>query len=327
VDAEEDSGCGNILGSDPANCGACGHDCQGQACKAGTCASTILAANEKWPDVMTIDGSSVYWNNEGGPLRACALDGTNLRSLTKDAGGVGTAIAVDSTHVYWGVEEGLLARCPLSGCGTSPDVLATGIGPRGMTLDATNLWWTNDTDGSITRCPLAGCSGNGTVLYSSPQKPGQLAMYGGWFYWTVFNNQGKGAVGACDMADCTGTATLFATGLELPFGIAADASGVYWAELGQGSNSRVMRAPLHGGAATVLASGQSSSALVAVDATSVYWTNEGGSVAKCAKAGCNGKPVVLAHFTAGTPFGIAVDDKSVYWTESGNLGAVLKAPK
>ena len=49
-------------GIDPMNCGACGHDCLGAACKAGQCEATRLATGA-YPAGLAVDATSAYFTN------------------------------------------------------------------------------------------------------------------------------------------------------------------------------------------------------------------------------------------------------------------------
>lgn len=65
---------------------------------------------------------------------------------------------------------------------------------------------------------------------------------------------------------------------------------------------------------------------IALDGTNVYWTinmSTGGSVKKCAIAGCNNNPTILASGQSG-PNAIAVNGDDVFWTNSTGLQAIMK---
>src|SRR5262245_36022291 len=70
--------CSGDLTTDPMNCGACGHDCQGGACKNSACQIVTLAANEDNPVGVAIDADEVYWTNYGsGQVRRVSINAAN----------------------------------------------------------------------------------------------------------------------------------------------------------------------------------------------------------------------------------------------------------
>jgi hypothetical protein len=79
-----------------------------------------------------------------------------------------------------------------------------------------------------------------------------------------------------------------------------------------------------------LAGGQRSPAGITIDDANVYWVNVGSApvdggarpdsqVMKCAKAGCNGSPTVLASGTWIGASKLGVDDANVYWILTGSV--------
>jgi hypothetical protein len=53
--------------SDVANCGSCGHDCQGGGCLAGRCQPVTLATNLQEPVGIAVDATSLELNTSTSP--------------------------------------------------------------------------------------------------------------------------------------------------------------------------------------------------------------------------------------------------------------------
>lgn len=95
---------------DPHNCGTCGHDCLGGACRAGVCQPVTLARGEEIHD-LAIGETDAYWINEGGDVRSVALAGGSPVTLatgfpTRDwtyADIEKGAVTQDAEHVYFAI--------------------------------------------------------------------------------------------------------------------------------------------------------------------------------------------------------------------------------
>src|SRR5258708_6545633 len=85
---------------DPANCGSCGHDCQGGACKGGTCQPVTLAVGQP-QDVtaIAVDATSVYWSDTiSGTVMKVGMGGGTPAPLA--AGGDQPAIGADAASSF-----------------------------------------------------------------------------------------------------------------------------------------------------------------------------------------------------------------------------------
>lgn len=87
-----DERCGADIMADPANCGACAHDCVGGACSAGRCQPVLLTNSESDLDVLRIQGGEAVYRT-----------GRNVRKIPVD-GGLQIALSGDAYHGILEVE-------------------------------------------------------------------------------------------------------------------------------------------------------------------------------------------------------------------------------
>ncbi len=208
------------------------------------------------------------------------------------------------------------------GCGSSPSTLASGQHPVNIAVDATSVYWTDNSDtaqlGSVMKVALAG--GTPVVLATSTN-PTAIAVDATSVYWT---DPWDGTIMKVALAGGTPVALATST---YPNGIAVDATSVYWT-----TDLTVMKVALSGGTAVTLTNKSGSVAgepqSIAVDATGVYYPASDssslspsgvGSIAKVALSG--GTPATLA--TGYYLQGIAVDTAAVYYS----VGSFVSYPE
>jgi hypothetical protein len=323
--------CGNLCrANDPANCGACGHGCQGGACSGQVCQPVTIATGQSLPYAIVVDANNVYWTNSGsaGSVMKCAIDDCAnttkvLASNVNDA----VSITVDFNNVYWTAYDGIFS-CATAGCNGTPTKLcsaatcATGPNIGKIAVDTTNVYWTvpYGSNGLVMKCATSGCGTSPTTLASGLIFPDGIAVDGANLYWT--NQSANGSVMRCALSNCGGTQTALASGAAYPGGITIDQTTVYWLTADTGGNGNLMKCAkggCTGGAPTTLA-GPGGDAVV-VDAANAYW-NDGMEIYRVALTG----GAVTTVATSPSTVSIAQDAVALYWT-TGFSGTVMKVAK
>jgi len=308
---------------------------------------------------IAVDATDVYWlEGFSGPtigVFSCGVCGCDkkpkLLASVEAPLGLPGSIAVDETSVYFTIRataniqnpnSGSVMKCAKSGCGNEPTVLASKQAPQGIAVNATHVYWTNDSqngaEGTVMGCAKDGCDDKPTLVGSGPQGPEGIAVDANNVYWTA---EVPGTVLECPLEGCVGVPTTLAavstTSPATPISIAVDATNVYWTLDQNKGNDEVLECPIAGclGIPTTLASKQIAPGDLlpgglAVDEQNVYWTNDtqlglggNGKLMKCAKSGCGGKPTVVAS-EIDEPGPIAVDATSIY---TRNHYTITKVPK
>lgn len=317
------------VATDPANCGACGHDCGDGLCAGAACQPVTIADQIDGPYAVAVtpSGDQVFW--------------------------------LTSTTVH---------RCASVGC-TEPALIAdlneafTGVQKRNrmVATDQEVFWLGRTTVDVLMSCPAAGCSlmvpsvkaGHELDSARSLVMAGSQLLVGQRFQGRLCEQAGGCADVACISADSIQS-------------IVADDATVYWmestdpgglyscprvgsgtplrltAERGQvvrllGEDLYVLRSPGDGvyrcaatgcsGAGTPVLTGELNAGSLAIDETGLYWTVPGseteatGEVRTCPLAGCGAEgPRVLASGQA-QPTDITLAGPDVLWVNQGLTGS------
>ena len=319
--------------SDPQNCGACGHDCQGASCTGGACTPQVMSMQFTPPGRLAIDTTNLYWTNGDGTVRAAPLAGgatTTLgQGLSQPMG-----IAVDANAAYVASRDGRVVAVALDGSQTITTLASSQPNPYAVAVDGTNVYWSNVAtgagNGSLMACAKGGCNSMPTTLSSGIhlQYPYGVVSDGTYVYWTSFNFGGE--VNRVPVGG--GNFDTLATNTGYPYEISVASQTILVVEYGfpgvvatvpQGGEG-------DGGSPTNIAAGLALPTEGTTDGTTAYFTlNEpdpktGATLYGCALKGCNFQPQVLAKGVQ--PAGAVVTDaKWVYWLS--NDGTVLKTPK
>jgi hypothetical protein len=295
----------NVGGSDPKNCGACGHDCLGGTCKAGVCQVVTISSSENKPTAIAVDSGStgnVYWGNiyfgasanpqqirvsqksGGGATKLFDAPNTTQGSLYPYITGVTTA----GNFVYWTV----------SSCDAKPQLVYFGAkngtgGVQTVKDSNTNLGWINNvaitSDSTNVYWVGSGCSG------SEPR------------------NIVKATIGAA-----TGSTLLLDNNNTAPgsLGIAVEdgATGsIFWPNTNSG-----LRKVSKDGTSNVQLDNQAQT--IAINATNVFYSYKSslftkGKDGKCGSSGTC--PILLATIPSTELItAVVVDDKNVYFNAS-----------
>jgi hypothetical protein len=227
------------------------------------------------------------------------------------------------------IEPASIARSNLDGSEENPSLLLTDA--KGVTTDATHLYWTNPAKGTIGRAELDGKEPEPEFI-TAAGKPQYVAVDAGHVYWTDAEHAGKGE-GTIGRAELDGKKPKpeFITGATNPQGIDADSEYVYWNNAGAELSRRTIgRAKLDGS--------EANQAFIQVDEGGQQFTPQGLAVnGTQIYAGINGTQKFSYIFrwdingeAASRKFlfddgkgketavkGIALDSEYLYWTRQG----------
>jgi hypothetical protein len=302
-------------------------------CPPGT--SRIAVTTTPW--WLTLDTSNVYWttlpsaaatdSSFGGFASTGTIESIGRKSTSTTSNmlvtGLTGAMIITTASSYLaysavgeaaGSDMGIvgLASTPSGTGATTPGASLTS--PFGVAIDASNVYWVSQVDGTavVMSAPLGGGAAT-TLGTASGYSLGQgLSVSGGTLYLAASLEGGSG--GAILTLPTSGPSTptpLQTSSTWTPWDVRTDATNVYWDDHTGGG---VYQSPLAaGGTVTTLASGLTSPDQLAVDMTNVYAVEStpGGKILEMT-IGSSGTPKTLAMPTDTIPGGVAADNNDTY---------------
>jgi hypothetical protein len=215
-------------------------------CAVGRCGSTLtpIATGQTGSWGVAVDGSgNTYFTAGSAVMKTPLVDGGP--PFASDPRSNAYPVVVDNMNVYWGDSSGYVYKCAVGGCGGTPTSLSPSEGASpsyGIALDATYVYWSNESQGTIARVSKTGggFGSVGSVLATGQSGPLGIAVNSGNIYWT--NNTGGTVMSAAvPTGSGTVTAATVASGQSGPAGIAVDATYVYWANETAGTIMKVAK--------------------------------------------------------------------------------------
>jgi hypothetical protein len=313
------------LGSDPQNCGACGHDCEGGACSAGACQPVVVTSGTWGSSAATALATSIafYWEED---VNACSCSASFLSVSDGADAGPPHLIAQNQDNptpvvdyagtLYYGLVYSS-AIVSLAPDGTVSTLTTVAGQPEGVAVDGTNVYWTDIAGQQILATSVTG--GAVATIAAGTADMSFIAVDDTNVYWSEPTTH---AIVKATKAPGSVAITL-TTAYPNPEGVVAQGGQVYFsADEGGISGGGIFRISPDGSGLKELAAPLGGAYFIATDATDVYWTGLG--LGKAPLAG--GATTTLA--ATGETYGLGVTKDSIFWVEAdGSTGSVLRLAK
>ncbi len=306
----------------------------------------LLATCQITPNAIAVDDDNVYWTDfghytSGGedlPGLVPAGDGAVMKCAKTGCGGTPTVLVanlvpgarIPTSEVIATAELTLMSgnlyfestkqaywidSCATGGCNGSPSLT---FGAKalifGLTSDAVNLYWTEETGGGMSTytCVAASCNAAMSIWTAPPLLDvADIAVDEANVYWAITDNGStdagiRGLVMTCPKVGCTEPTIVAVTGALGAQTLAVDDTHVYF-----GGAGGIASCPKTGCSSPTPIAAQLVTQITS-DGTTLYWTAINGSttsIDSCPTVGCTGSPTVVT--TQGGPF--AIDATTIYW--------------
>lgn len=319
----------------------------GGVVNSGTTTSSSTTATSSSGGRVCVPGAQVSCACPGGKqgVQLCKPDGSGLEACqgcASGSGGGGGTSTSSSTGTGGSTSCGNTATdpkncgacghaCPSGTCTASlcqPVTLASDGGlPRGIVVDATNVYFTGGILGAVTKVPIAGGSPVALTTTNGSAESAIAVDATNVYYVAVGGTLMKVPLDGATAATALAPVIVYQSQQSLGMGVDATSVYVLGANGGNGPASAVLKVPIDGGAVTPLGTDNLGIGMV-MNATSIFWMyTYTGQILTVPTSGGATTTLVSAAEPPGqfTGTGIAMDATSVYWVDAG-AGAVMKVP-
>jgi hypothetical protein len=215
-----------------------------------------IATGEAYPFGLTTDGTTVYWTNVGtsgngyndGQVRKSAVASPSPSTVTSGVSLLQIGLpALAGSVLYFtvrgtqGMTDGAVYK--VAATGGMPSVFAaTQLGPFGIAVDSTNVYWGNDD--SVLKQGLTGSMSS--AVGTAQANPNHMVVDGVGLYWA---NEGTGTTGSIAANSGSimfapiggGSPIILADGQDHPIKVVVDSTKVYWVNAGStAANGAIM---------------------------------------------------------------------------------------
>jgi hypothetical protein len=187
LDGSPADGCGDTQ-SNPHDCGACGHDCEGGACVNGVCQPFLLTSDEAFPKSLAVDDTRLYWANGTDADYGSPPASIVIRSMPKNGGAPTTLYTVDpgtptslhhdgkSLYVYRSIEwtipgqpyvGSIVKMCDDGSCPVQDLTGSVDNYKWEIALDADRIYFPTEFNGGVSAIAKSGGAATEVVAYTS----------------------------------------------------------------------------------------------------------------------------------------------------------------